>query len=961
MAYILPYTMAMAPPACMRVNPPMRGEIEEMRLATRVAWCPRVMASTRDEKGGQMSINPVAVRDYATDALLRDGGSVHIRAIRSADRSRLSAFFQTLSAGSVYFRFFQTKTHLTDKELQYFTELDFTHHVGLVATLWEGGEERLIGVGRYICPPGDAPARRAEVAFAVADAHQGRGLGTLLLEHLADIARHQGITEFEAEVLGENNRMLQVFANSGFEIKRSIAGGVFHVTFPTADTGRFRTRRAEREHQATARSIHTLLHPRAIAIVGASERPGSIGAALLGNLLQHGFKGAIYPVNPRATRLADLPAFATVRDIGAPVDLAIIAVPATAVEAAIEDCIQAGVHSVVVISSGFAEVSGGDGRATEARLRQLVRGAGMRMVGPNCMGLLNTDPAISMNGTFTPIWPPTGNIGMLSQSGALGLAMLDYIRTRHVGISTFLSVGNRADVSSNDLLAYWADDPHTEVIVLYLESFGNPRQFARIAPEVARRKPIIAMKSGRSIAGTRAASSHSASLANRDVAVDALFEQAGVIRTQTLEELFDVATLLATQPIPAGSRVGVVTNAGGPGIALADACEALDLRVLELAPQTQAQLRAFLPPQAGLSNPVDMIASATPEQFARTMETVGNDPNIDALVVIYIPPLVTDPEEIAQAIASGAGAVPDHKPVLTVFISSSGAPAVLNAGPRGILPAYPFPESAAHALAAAARYSRWRARPQGTPAQLSPFARDAVRAVIDRLLATQDGPQWLSPTDLTTILRAADIDDAVAEPTTPDEAVRVADRMGYPLVAKVLSPDVLHKSDVGGVVMGLNHAFDVQHAVDTLCERMQRLGARLDGILLQREIPSGIEALVGVTTDPTFGPLVVCGLGGTLVEVLHDVAFRLPPVTDRDVSDMLGELRTQVLLDGYRGAPPGDREALSALVLRVSALVEHIPELLEMDLNPVKVLPPGQGAVVVDGRMRIAPLAARDR
>ena len=746
------------------------------------------------------------VREYATDALLRDGGSVHIRAIRPADQPQLLRFFETLSARSIYFRFFQTKTHLTDNELRYFTELDFVNHVGLVATLWDNQQEHFLAVGRYICPStcsGNAsPPSRAEVAFAVADAHQGRGLGTLLLEHLAEIARERGITEFEADVLGENNRMLQVFAASGFEVRRSVSGGVFHVTFPTATSDRFRAVQAEREHQATAHSIQALLHPGSIAIVGASERVGSIGAALLGNLTRHGFTGAIYPVNPRASMLEGLPAFPTVSAIGAPVDLAIIAVPATAVEAAIRDCAQAGVHSVVVISSGFGEVSG-EGREAEARLRQLVRGAGMRLVGPNCMGILNTAPDVSMNGVFTPVWPPAGNIGMLSQSGALGLAILDYVHTRNVGISTFLSVGNRADVSSNDLLAYWADDPRTDVIVLYLESFGNPRKFARIAPDVAKRKPIIAMKSGRSIAGTRAASSHSASLANLDVAVDALFEQAGVIRTQTLEELFDVATLMATQPIPLEGRVGVVTNAGGPGIALADACESLRLTLPELEPNTQARLRDFLPPQAGFTNPVDMIASATPEQFSRTIETVGSDPNVDALVVIYIPPLVTDPEEVALAIASGAGLVPDHKPVLTVFISTEPTPAVLNTGPRGVLPTYQFPENAAHALAAATRYGRWRSRPLGESVRLLPFAHDAVRAVVDRVLAEQDGPTWLSPADLTTLLGAADIACAMAEQTTPLEAVAAARRLGYPLVAKVVSPDVLHKSDVGGVIMGL--------------------------------------------------------------------------------------------------------------------------------------------------------------
>ena len=619
------------------------------------------------------------------------------------------------------------------------------------------------------------------------------------------------------------------------------------------------------------------------------------------------------------------------------------------------DCAGAGVRGVVVISSGFAEVSA-VGRQAEQRLRHLVRAAGMRLVGPNCMGLLNTAPEVSLNATFAPVWPPAGNIGMLSQSGALGLAILDYVHTLNVGISTFISVGNKADVSSNDLLAYWAEDPHTDVIVLYLESFGNPRKFARIAPEVARQKPIVAVKSGRSAAGTRAASSHSAALANLDVAVEALFEQAGVIRSNTLEELFDVAALLATQPVPQGPRVGVVTNAGGPGIMLADACEAHGLTLPELAPETRAVLRTFLPAQASLSNPVDMIASATPEHYTRTIAAVGADPQVDAVVVIYIPPLVTRPEDVAQAIAQGAGSVPDHKPVLTVFISSRGAPPVLSTGPRGKLPSYTFPENAAQALAAAVRYQRWRERPPGTSFTVSPFAHSAVRAVIDRLLSRATEPLWLPPADLATVLRAVGIAFAMAEQTTPADAVATAERLGYPLVAKAISPDVLHKSDIGGVILGLNSAAAVATAVDTLVARLQQIQARLDGILLQRQVAGGLEALVGVTTNPTFGPLVVCGLGGTLVEVLHDVAFRLPPVRDLDAAEMLATLRASRLLDGYRGAPPADRAALIAVILRVSALVECIPELRELDLNPVKVLPPGQGAIVVDGRMRIGPL-----
>jgi acetyl coenzyme A synthetase (ADP forming)-like protein len=897
-----------------------------------------------------------APQHYATDALLRDGGSIHIRAIRPDDKQRLLALFTRLSSRSLYFRFFQTKQRLTDTELRYFTELDFTRDVALVATLREGQEEHIIGVGRYfrIYENGQATTH-AEVAFTVADTHQGRGVGTLLLEHLAAIARLQGIDTFEAYVLGENNRMLEVFEASGFTVQRALDTGVFHVSFPTADTPQVRAASTERERVAAAQSVRAFLNPRSVAVVGVSQRGDGVGAALLANLQRAGFTGQLYPIHPHAVEINGLPAFPRVSAVGAPVALTLIAVPAAAVEEVVADCATAGVHGVVVISSGFAEAATA-GREAEQRLRALVRASGMRLVGPNCMGLLNTDPQVSLNATFTtPVLPPAGTISMLSQSGALGLAMLDYVQTLHVGLSTFVSVGNRADVSSNDVLAYWADDPRTSVIVLYLESFGNPRHFARIAPEVARRKPIIAVKSGRSVAGSRAAASHSAALATSDTAVEALFEQAGVIRANTLQELFDVAVLLSTQPMPPGPRVGVVTNAGGPGILLADMGETHGLVLPELTPETQAALRTVLPPQAGVANPVDMIASATPAQYARTIELVGADATIDALVVIYIPPLVTDPAEIAQAIAHGVGTVPAQKPVLTVFMTSQGIPAALNMGPRGTLPTYMFPENAALALSAAVRYGRWRTRPRGMPVRLSPFAHSAVRAVIDRVLANASESLWLQPGDLATVLGAAGITLAAAEQTTPTEAVATAERLGYPLVAKIVSPDVLHKSDVGGVILGLDTPAAVASAVETLVACTQRLGVRLDGILLQRQVSSGIEALVGVTTDPLFGPLLVCGLGGTLVEVLHDVAFRLTPVSDSDAGEMLTKLRANTLLDGYRGAPPGDREALIALLLRVSALVESVPELQEFDLNPVKVLAPGEGVMALDGRMRLAP------
>ncbi len=897
-----------------------------------------------------MSADP---RNYGVEELLKDGGSIHIRAVRPDDRARLVQHFHNMSQRSVYFRFFGAKRRLSDTELTRFTEPDFRRHVALVATLRDEGEEHIIGIGQYIAQA-DHPTR-AEVAFAVTDEHQGRGIGTILLEHLTPFARANGITEFEADVLGENNQMLEVFAKSGFRVTRSVEAGVVHVTFPTEETLQFAEASWARERSAAARSIHAFLTPGAVAVVGGSRRPATIGGALLANLKRDGFTGAIYPVNPRATEILGLRCYPSVRDIGQPIDLAIIAVPAPDVERVVEDCAHANVRGVVVISSGFAEASAA-GRAVQDRLTQLVRQSGMRMVGPNCMGVLNTDPQVALNGTFAPAWPPPGNIGMLSQSGALGLAILDRVRDLNIGISTFVSVGNKADVSSNDLLCYWAEDARTEVIVLYLESFGNPRRFARLAPDIARRKPIVAVKAGRSAAGTRAASSHSAALASLDVAVDALFDQAGVIRTNTLQELFDVATVLATQPVPAGRRVGVVTNAGGPGILLADACEARGLKLPELTAATIAKLRTFLPAHAGFANPIDMTAAAGPDDYRRTIETVGNDPNVDALVVIYIPPMLTQPEEVAPAVAAGAGQVPAAKPVLSVFISSRNAPSSLHAGPRGRLPTYDFPENAAMALSAAVGYGEWRARPAGTPLVLDRFAVDTIRAVIDRTLAGADGPRWLHPKDVEMLLRAAGIRWAVSEQTAPEDAVAAAERLGYPLVAKAIAPGVLHKSDVGGVIMGLQSAEDVAQAVTVLQQRMHDAGTHLDEVLVQREVRGGIEALVGVTSDSTFGPLLVCGLGGVLVELLRDVAFSLPPVTDVDAAEMIDKLRARKILDGYRGAPAGDRDALASVIMRVSAVVEVVPEIRELDLNPVKALEPGKGVIVVDGRMRVAPV-----
>ena len=901
------------------------------------------------------------LRDYAEPVILRDGASLVLRAIRPSDKQLLAELFARLSPQSIHYRVFGQQDLLTGKQLAYLTEIDFASHVGLAAVVSApDGVERIVGVGRYIRVdthrPVAASLPRAEVAFTVEDAYQGRGIGTLLLEHLVEIAHSTGVDQIVADVLADNARMMEVFAESGFVVKRALDAGVFHVTFPTDATDAFLRASLERERRAAAESVRLIFEPTSIAVVGASRHEGSIGRAILDNLVKCRFHGPMYAVNARAADINGLRCFPSVSAIGTPVDLVIIAVPAAAVEEVIKDCAQARVRGVVVISAGFAEVSG-EGREVEARLGRIVRGAGMRMIGPNCMGVLNTDPAFSMNATFAPSWPLPGGVSMLSQSGALGLAMLDRAVELHMGIADFVSVGNKADVSANDLLSYWADDPKTRVIALYLESFGNPRKFARIAPDVARKKPIVAVKSGRSAAGTRAAASHSAALASLDVGVDALFAQAGVIRTNTLEELFDVVSLLSTQPLPGGRRVGVVTNAGGPGILLADACEAHGLTLPELAQGTQDVLRSFLPVTASVKNPVDMIASATPEQFASAIEAVGMDPNVDSLVVIYIPPLVTKPEEVAAAVARAAGTVPSAKPVAAVFMGSRGTPTTLAGGPRGNIPSYSFPENVALALSAAVRCAEWRKRPKGNVLVLERDVMRAVRHTIERVLKGATSPLWASARDVQEILSLVAVRLAPSEQVVPDVelAVHAAARLGYPVVVKAVASGLLHKSDIGGVALGLADATAVRTAVDAMVSKVSQAGHVLEGLLVQKQIDGGVEALVGVTLDPSLGPVLIAGLGGVQVELLRDVSFRITPVSDIDAGEMIASLRAAKLLDGFRGSPAVDREAFLDVIRRLSALVEAFPELVELEINPLKLLP--RGAVAVDARMRLAPAA----
>lgn len=692
--------------------------------------------------------------------------------------------------------------------------------------------------------------------------------------------------------------------------------------------------------------IEVFFHPRSIAVVGASRKRGTIGGEIFHNLVSRGFDGPVYPVNLVAPVVQSVAAYPRIENVPGDVDLAVVVVPKSEVLATVRACAKKNVRVLLVISAGFGE-TGADGRREQDELTALVRASNMRMVGPNCLGLLDTRSLV--NATFAPTWPPSGNVAFASQSGALGLAILDYASALGIGISQFVSIGNKADVSSNDLLEYWERDDNTAVILLYLESLGQPTRFHTIASRVARKKPIVVVKSGRSEAGARAASSHTGALAGLDVAVDALLGQSGVIRTDTMEELFDMAMFLAHQPVPRGNRVAVLTNAGGPAIMCSDACESRGLKLPSLAPQTISALREFLPREASTANPVDMIASASADSFEKALKLLLADDAVDAVIVLFVPPIVTDANDVAHAILRGAANA--DRPVLTCFMGTHGIPPALASLRDGKVPSFAFPEAAAIALSRAVRYGHWLARPEGRLVEFSDISPTRAREAIGI-----GRERWLDPKQVREVFDAFGIPTLPSElASSADDAVKAAERIGYPVALKLASQTITHKSDVGGVVLGLTGATAVTRAFVDIATRLDKVGklAEMQGVLVQKMAPGGVEMFVGVTQDPQFGPLIGFGTGGVNVELWRDIVFRVHPITDVDAREMIEQIRGVKLLDGFRGALPADREAIISVLLRVNRLLTELPEVIELDINPLAVLSPGHGAVAIDARMRV--------
>ncbi len=864
----------------------------------------------------------MSVLTAVEDVVLRDGSTMRFRVPTPADEAELIELLEGLSADSRYLRF-HGATHITAATVAGALETDWTSRGSLLGERFADGRLRPVALATYVRL---RDPRRAEIAFAVADEFHALGIGTRLLERLAAHAAANGIEELVAEVLPQNVAMVGVLDNAGFALTRSAQGGVLELSLQLdSSAARAVAARDERDHVGVVASLRPFFAPRSLAVIGASPRHGTIGGELFRNVLAADFAGAAYPVNRDAAPVGGVAAYADIADVPGPVDLVVICLPGAAVLDAARAALATGSKALCVVSAGFAEI-GEEGRARQAELLALVRAHGARLVGPNCLGVASS--AVRLNATFARRDLPAGRLAFSSQSGALGLALLEEADARGLGLSSFVSIGNKADVSSNDLLEYWQDDDGTDAVLLYLESFGNPRKFARVASRVARTKPVLAMRSGTSRAGARAASSHTAALAGSDRAVDALFWQSGVLRARTLEELLDAAVLVSTQPVPRGNRVAVLTNAGGLGILCADACEAAGLELPALAEETVERLRAAIPAEASTANPIDILGSATEATFEAVLPLLLADPGVDAVISLFVPPVVAKAADVTAAIErASAGAT---KPLLSVVLSADEAP----------VGSFAYPESAARALGLAVQRAAWLRRPVSTLPALDGIDRDAATQLVHAALREADD-LWLDPHETRALLATYGlplVEERYAE--TADEAVAAAAAIEYPVVVKTAAAGA-HKTESGGVYVDLRDADSVRAAASSIG----------GPVVVQTFVSDGVELLAGAVQDPVFGPLIAFGPGGIHAELIGEARIALAPPGDVEVGELLSAGKAGKLVAGWRGAPPVDRHALADLLHRLGRLVDEQPEVAELDLNPV--IAQTDGCVAVDARIRL--------
>jgi acyl-CoA synthetase (NDP forming)/RimJ/RimL family protein N-acetyltransferase len=878
---------------------------------------------------------------WEADVVLRDGSVAHVRPIVPNDADRLRRFHAGQSAESIYLRFFAPLKTLSDKDVARFTQVDYDWRVALVATL----HEDIIGVARF----DRLDDATAEVAFHISDAHQGKGVGSVLLEHLAAIGQERGVAKFVADVLPQNRKMIQVFTEAGYEVNYHFDDGVIAVAFTIEPTAHSQAVRLSREHRAEALSVRSALFPESIAVIGASRRVDSIGHQLLTNIRAGGFTGRVHAVNIEARHVQGLEAHSRVSEIPDHIDLAVVAVPAASVQLVVQDCATAGVKTLLVVSAGFAE-SGEAGQKRQHQLLRTARANGMRVIGPNSFGVINSHPDVRLNATLAPEIPPAGTLGLVAQSGALGIAVLAMAARRNLGISVFASAGNRVDVSGNDFMQYWIDDEETQAVGLYLESVGNPRKFSRIARQLALRKPVIVVKSAISSYGVPPGHRVRPSKVP-PAAFDAMLRQAGVIRVENVHQLFDVAQLVVHQPLPRGDRVAVVGNSDALGALTAQACVSWGLEVTH--------------------GPVSLPAEANASDFSTVLDAAFGDERVDSVLTCFIPPLVTPDQDVARAVVEAAGK--SEKPCAATFLGMVGVTEALSGGyptnsddgdgedandhldradrrdraPRRAVPAYLMPEDAVRALAAATRYGQWRARERGELVEPSGLDLAAAERVVEGVLADAPEGRTLTPVEAETLLAAYGVRLWPTIPaTSADEAVQSAERLGYPVVIKSISPTVRHQPGQAAMHVDLQTEASVRDSFESLSARLSPLDA--DTFVMQRMGTPGVACVVRTAEDPVFGPVVSFSVAGPTTDLLGDIGYRIPPLTDVDVMDLIASVKASPLLNGYRGAAVVDHAALADLIARVSVLADRQPDVASLEINPVLAHPGGVDVLGVE-------------
>lgn len=872
-------------------------------------------------------------RHWEADVLLRDGHTAHLRPISGDDEERLVEFYSQVSAESKYLRFFAPMPTLSQRDVERFTHVDHHDRVAFVLTV----ADKIIAVGRFdrITPP-DGTGDEAEVAFLVQDAHQGRGIAQLLLEHLAQAGRERGLRKFVAEVLPENQRMIQIFREAGYQVAGGFEEGVMRFEFPIDSTETSISVMLSREHRAEAASIQRFFEARSVAIIGASRKQDSVGRTLVHNLVLGDYTGKVYLVNASAEAVSGMPAYKSVADIPGPVDIAVVAVPADAVHDVVLDCAAKGVHGMIVISSGFAE-TGDEGRAKQRRLVGLARSYGLRLIGPNCLGIINTSSDVSLNASLSTVMPPRGRVGFFSQSGALGQAILEKVARRGLGLSTFVSAGNRADVSGNDLLQYWEEDAATEVVLLYLESIGNPRKFSRIARRVSRQKPVIAVRSGRSTQGVPMGHAVRKIVAP-PAAVDAMFRQAGVIQVDNLDEMFDVAQLVAHQPLPRGRRVAIVGNSDALGLLAADAAAAEGLEVCKS---------------------VSLGPEASADDFEEALDSAIDDPDVDSVVAVFIPVLNTTGVEVANVLAA-VGEQSD-KPLVSTFLASEGIPELLrvpdvagSTAGRGSVPSYSAVEAAVRALARVVEYAAWLAKPEGSLVAPEEVDVGSAKRLLNEILIASPEGRELAFEELGRLLACYGIElwERV-EVGTAEEAVAAGERLGWDVVLKATAEHLRQRPDLAHVWRNIDTEAEMRDAWESMYAIIDEPGQA--GFIVQRVAAPGVPVSIGGMEDPLFGPVVSFGISGVATELLGDRAYRIPPMHSGEAADMVREIKAAPMLFGYRGAELVEVEEIEDLLLRVAQLKNDLPQAHTLELNLVLV--GAHGATVLDVRGRVEPVA----